>query len=123
MLTKVWTIAVVMILEVSGGKKVTFTSEDDCLDEIRKGNVECLGHKKPTLVVQTNAGLPSCGAKKTFSANIAGGEDTAPGDWPWMARLIYPRTDFYCSGSLVADVLTIEFKKQKQTTHITTNTP
>ena len=98
MLTKVWTIAVVMILEVRGGKKVTFTSEDDCLDEIRKGNVECLGHKKPTLVVQTNAGLPSCGAKKTFSANIAGGEDTAPGDWPWMARLIYPRSDLYCSG-------------------------
>ena len=31
----------------------------------------------------------TCGVRKVFSFNIAGGEDTNPGDWPWMAKLIY----------------------------------
>ena len=31
----------------------------------------------------------TCGLRKVFSFNIAGGENTNPGDWPWMARLIY----------------------------------
>ena len=33
----------------------------------------------------------TCGLRKVFSFNIAGGENTNPGDWPWMARLIYSR--------------------------------
>ena len=46
-----------------------------------------------------------CGLRKVAVANIAGGEGTRPGDWPWMARLLYPRDDGYrrvCGGTLVS---------------------
>ena len=31
----------------------------------------------------------TCGIKSSFSVLISGGEETAPGDWPWMALLRY----------------------------------
>ena len=31
----------------------------------------------------------TCGSRSTFSFHITGGEETAPGDWPWMALLRY----------------------------------
>ena len=31
----------------------------------------------------------TCGIRSSFSVLISGGEETAPGDWPWMALLRY----------------------------------
>ena len=43
-----------------------------------------------------------CGLRKAAVANIAGGEGARPGDWPWMARLLYPnRSRVMCGGTLV----------------------
>ena len=43
-----------------------------------------------------------CGLRKVGAANIAGGEGTRPGEWPWMARLMYPNTtQVMCAGTLV----------------------
>ena len=43
-----------------------------------------------------------CGLRKAGVGNIAGGEGTRPGEWPWMARLMYPnRTEVMCAGTLV----------------------
>ena len=42
----------------------------------------------------------TCGVRKVFSFNIAGGEDTNPGDWPWMAKLIYSQeNEPLCGGN------------------------
>ena len=42
----------------------------------------------------------TCGVRKAFSYNIAGGEDTNPGDWPWMAKLIYTKDNgTLCGGN------------------------
>ena len=44
-----------------------------------------------------------CGLRKAAVANIAGGEGARPGDWPWMARLLYPNLDrVMCGGTLVS---------------------
>ena len=67
-----------------------------------------------------------CGVRRVFSFHIAGGVDTKPGDWPWMARLIYgdkddqqlcggelyfpqfhPETVIYCSTSLLSSLCSI----------------
>merc|ERR1712241_251244 len=48
----------------------------------------------------------TCGLRKVFSFNIAGGENTNPGDWPWMALLIYSQdnrtTGELCAGTLIS---------------------
>ena len=35
----------------------------------------------------------TCGVRQVFSYHIAGGVDTNPGDWPWMARIIYSEVE------------------------------
>ena len=43
------------------------------------------GVSQPMVVEET----ATCGVRSTFSFHITGGEETAPGDWPWMALLRY----------------------------------
>ena len=37
----------------------------------------------------------TCGIRSSFSVLISGGEETAPGDWPWMALLGYSDPELY----------------------------
>ena len=43
----------------------------------------------------------TCGNRSSFSVLISGGKETAPGDWPWMALLIYSQ-DNRTTGELCA---------------------
>ena len=50
----------------------------------------------------------TCGRRFSTFSHIAGGNKTNPGDWPWMARLLYkdPRETFekttFCGGTLIS---------------------
>ena len=86
--------------------------DPECLENIQKKNLSCVQKykhsfgqapaKKPTggeekfAVVEEEFG---CGQRKVGAANIVGGEASQPGEWPWMARLVYTRSDqVACSG-------------------------
>lgn len=44
----------------------------------------------------------TCGISSSFSLLISGGEETAPGDWPWMALLRYSDPVMRCAGVLIS---------------------
>jgi len=70
----------------------------DCYAQIMAGNRTCLGisfKKTPS------PKIVDCGLRNGFVPNIAGGDDSVPGEWPWMARLLYP-DDNWCGGTLVS---------------------
>ena len=57
----------------------------------------------PRFAVQEEEEEYKCGLRKVAVPNIAGGEGTRPGDWPWMARLLYPGGyPERCGGTLVS---------------------
>jgi len=70
-----------------------------CCDEDSVSNTpECAE------VYEVSRETPTCGERFTNEAQISEGEDTNPGEWPWMARLIYniPGTKNLCGGTLVS---------------------
>ena len=52
----------------------------------------------------------TCGIRSSFSVLISGGEETAPGDWPWMALLRYSDPVMYVK--IPADCETVSCKDQ-----------
>ena len=72
-----------------------FTSEVCCTNNMISEQDHCPEGKKS-----------NCGRRFSASLRIAGGNDTDPGDWPWMARLLYNKTDeaegtTHCGGTLI----------------------
>jgi len=70
----------------------------DCYAQIMAGNRTCLGS---SLKKTPSPKIVDCGLRDGFVPNIAGGDDSVPGEWPWMARLLYP-DDNWCGGTLVS---------------------
>ena len=73
--------------------------DPDCFSMVLKGDRSCLPakYRKPELQNRATKKVTKCGVKQAFVANIVGGEDTIPGEWPWMAKLVYDK-DIYCAG-------------------------
>ena len=84
-------VATIVVIEVTESASSAWISPD-CLKAVRSGNRECLNKSNEEKI-------KVCGKRSALSANIAGGEDTVPGEWPWMARLIYERDDVLCGGN------------------------
>ena len=88
--------------------------DPECLEHIQKKNFSCVqkykhsfgqaSAKKPTVRIgeerfDVEEEEFGCGQRKVAAANIVGGEASQPGEWPWMARLVYTRSDqVACSG-------------------------
>jgi len=57
--------------------------------------------------------MPSCGRRFSTRTHITGGEKTNPGEYPWMARLLYKDIKdedpyiTHCGGSLISDRLVL----------------
>ena len=66
-----------------------------CRNESVTVREECPGLYQDQ-VPDTGAG--TCGVRHSFPSHIIGGEDTNPGDWPWVARLL----PGVCGGTLVS---------------------
>ena len=47
------------------------------------------GDEKSPIMMEEYVETAVCGRRSAFSVLISGGEETAPGDWPWMALLKY----------------------------------
>ena len=82
--------------------------DPECLENIQKKNLSCVQKYKHSFG-QAPAKKPTggeefgCGQRKVAAANIVGGEASQPGEWPWMAKLVYTRSDqATCSGTLVS---------------------
>ena len=43
-----------------------------------------------------------CGTRKSFNTLIVGGEETVPGEWPWVALLRYRDDNMRCGGVLIS---------------------
>lgn len=84
-------VATFVVIEVTESASSAWISPD-CLKAVRSGNRECLNKSN-------EEEIKVCGQRSALSANIAGGEDTVPGEWPWMARMIYERDDVLCGGN------------------------
>ena len=66
-----------------GGEPYVCCDKDAVSQEVHCQGI--LGGKQPEVLVDRG----TCGLRKVFSFHIAGGDSTNPGDWPWMARLVY----------------------------------
>ena len=115
-------LALLLVVNATAWAEARLFIYPDCLAAIKRGDRSCLdsasdgdseldgdgnGDDEVKSITRERQKIFICGMKSGLSANIAGGEDTAPGDWPWMARLIYRRDDEWCAGISIIN-LTID---------------
>ena len=83
--------------------KTLLTKLKNSICDKKAGKVCCMD---PRFAVIEEEEELECGLRKVAVANIAGGEGTRPGDWPWMARLLYPggfpKYNVPCGGTLIS---------------------
>jgi len=61
--------------------------------------------EKVTTTTTTTTSRPetmTCGTRENFNTLIVGGEETVPGEWPWVALLRYRDDNMRCGGVLIS---------------------
>ena len=86
-------------VELAGNERVAEEQEKDAIENKKEDIVEIEEEEEEEEDLLERG---ECGVRRVFSFHIAGGVDTKPGDWPWMARLIYGEKDDQqlCGGEL-----------------------
>ena len=86
-------------VELAGNERVAEEQEKDAIENKKEDIVEIVEEEEEEEDLLERG---ECGVRRVFSFHIAGGVDTKPGDWPWMARLIYGDKDDQqlCGGEL-----------------------
>ena len=85
-------------VELAGNERVAEEQEKEAIENKKEDIVEIVEEEEEEDLLERG----ECGVRRVFSFHIAGGVDTKPGDWPWMARLIYGEKDSQqlCGGEL-----------------------
>lgn len=79
----------------------------DCYEAVMRGDNSCLNKPEPRdPSFKSSEGVETeepgtCGQRFNTQVNIINGEDTVPGEFPWMAKLIY-QNGAHCAGSLIS---------------------